>query len=262
MLAACLAACLVLSGVAWNALGWSWVILLSSGLTVAVLYVATSVSRAQGWRLFWMLSALYGGIGVINIQLEALVFRMFSPSEIVRNTVSGLAQAALVSAILALGGTRRMDAANAGHSGMASLLWWRVPVIALTYVVLFFVAGSLALPFFRQFYASSNVLVMPPFGLLVAAEFLRGLVYVVALTPLMRRLAGRRLQAALVAGLSLSILGGIAPLLMPVDSILPAAVRRIHMVEIFGANFVLGVIAAFLLVRRAPEARGAFAAPA
>lgn len=251
MLAACFAACLVLSGLECRALGWSWLILLSSGLTVAVMYVAASVSRARRWQLFWLLAALYGGIGVINIQIEALAFGMFPPVTIARNIVSGLAQVAVVSAILTFGATRGDEATETGLHGMAGSLWWRAPAVALTYVVLFLVTGSLAFPFIRNFYASTNVIVMPSLGLLLGAEFVRGFVYVGALALLMRRVPGHRGQAALVAGLALSVLGGVAPLLLPVDNILSAEVRRIHMLEIVCANFLLGVVAGFLLVRRA-----------
>jgi len=71
---------------------------------------------------------------------------------------------------------------------------------------------------------------------------------------LLRTMSGRRAQAAVLAGLALSILGGIASLLLPVDDILPLEIRRVHMVEIFASNFLFGVITAFLLVPRVPSA--------
>ena len=260
---ACVASWIVLFFFMWRAFGFSWPVLLSSALTVGVLYMAASASRLRGWPLFWLFVALYGGIGVINIQFEGLVFRMFPPPAIARETVYGLAQVVVVSAILALGMTRGVAGQTMpAPDGLAARLWLRVPVVALAYVVLFMVAGSLILPYVKHFYQSSGLLVMPPLGVLWGAEFLRGLVYVAALAPLMRRMAGRRRHAALVAGLALSILGGIAPLLLPVDDILPPDVRRVHMVEIFCSNVTLGVIVAFLLVRRSPAANrpGAVAA--
>lgn len=271
MLSTCVAGWLVLSLLLWTTFGTlaggslrrgSWLILLSSALTVGVLYMAASASRARGWPLFLLLVALYGGIGVINIQFEALAFRMFPPPVIARDTVYGLAQVVLVSAVLAIGMTRGGTAETLpAPRGLAGQLWLRVPVVALTYIVLYFVAGSLILPFVRHFYRSSNLLVMPPLGVLLGVQFLRGLVYVAALAPLMRTMAGRRRHAALVAGLSLSVFGGIAPLLLPLDDILPADVRRVHMLEIFGSNFTLGVIGAFLLVRRPPPHLGQKQAP-
>lgn len=43
------------------------------------------------------------------------------------------------------------------------------------------------------------------------------------------------------------------PLLLPLNDILPPEVRGVHMLEIIGSNFIFGVIAAFLLVRRVPS---------
>jgi hypothetical protein len=59
-----------------------------------------------------------------------------------------------------------------------------------------------------------------------------------------------RAQVALLAGLALPILGGISSLLLPIDDILPLEIRRVHIAEIFGSNFLFGVVIASLLVRR------------
>ena len=105
---------------------------------------------------------------------------------------------------------------RAGTTRLAPGLWLRGPVVALVCLVLFMVAGMLSFPNVKHFYQSHDVLVMPPIGALLVIEFVRGLVYVGALAPLVRRMVGRRRHAALVAGLALSVLGGIAPLLLPV----------------------------------------------
>jgi hypothetical protein len=94
------------------------------------------------------------------------------------------------------------------------------------------------------------VIVMPSFGVLLLTEFVRGVVRVVSLWPFLRTMSGRRAQAALLAGLALPILGGISSLLLPIDDILPLEIRRVHIAEIFGSNFLFGVVAASLLVPR------------
>ena len=55
-----------------------------------------------------------------------------------------------------------------------------------------------------------------------------------------------------VTRLALPILGGISPLLLPIDDILPLEIRRVHIAEIFGSNFLFGIVTARLLVPRAP----------
>jgi hypothetical protein len=87
---------------------------------------------------------------------------------------------------------------------------------------------------------------------LLLTEFIRGLVHAVSLGPFLRTMSGRRAHAAVLAGLALPILGGISSLLLPIDDILPPEIRRVHIAEIFGSNFLFGVItaSACLLVRR------------
>jgi hypothetical protein len=250
-LAGCLGIWLVLLLLTWTRFGFSWLVPVSCGLTVAVLYAAAAGSGARGWPLFWILAALYGGIGVVNIQLESLIFQILPPADIARTTATMLAEVLAISAALALVVSRERAPGDApAPPRSAGRLWIRMPAIAVAYLVLYFAAGLLILPLVRHYYASSGVLTIPPPGVIVATQLVRGLIYALALLPLLRRMAGRRARAGLLAGLSLAVLGGIAPLLLPVDEILPPEVRGVHMVEILGSNFLLGLLAAGLLVRR------------
>ena len=258
---ACVAAWLVQSVLTWAGLGFSWGVILSAALTTGVLYIAAAASGARGWPLFWLLTVLCGGIGVVNIQIESFAFGMAPLSATVRETLLQLVQLVVVTAIVTIGMARSVPAESAAPA-LARRLWLRLPAVALSYMVLYLVAGSLIYPFVRHFYMTSGVVVIPSIGVILGVQFLRGLVYAAALLPLLRRMAGRRAHAALVAGLSLSVFGGIAPLLLPVDSILPPEVRAVHMIEILGSNFVLGVIGAWLLVRRPPSRRRAEAVAA
>ena len=253
---ACVVAWLVQSVLLLAGLGFSWGVLLSAALTTGVLYIAAAASGARGWPLFWLLGVLCGGIGVVNIQIESFAFGMAPLSATIRDTLLQLVELVVVIAIVTIGMARSVPAESTAPA-MARRLWLRMPAVALSYMVLYLVAGSLIYPFVRHFYMTSGVLVIPPIGVILGVQFLRGLVYAAALLPLLRRMAGRRPHAALVAGLALSVFGGIAPLLLPVDSILPPEVRAVHMLEILGSNFMLGVIGAMLLVRRAPSARRA-----
>jgi hypothetical protein len=235
-------------------LRFSWLIPLSTGLTVGILYIAAITSGVHGWPLFRLLALLYGGIGVVNIQFESLVFKIMPPDEIVGATATGLAAVLGVSAALAWGRPRDDARPHAPtHHDLKGQLWLRVPLLALVYIVLFFTAGALIFPFVRQFYATSGLITMPSFRVLLLTEFIRGLIHVSAMMPLLRTMSGRRAQAGVVAGLALSILGGIAPLLLPIDEIMPLEVRRVHMLEIFSSNFLFGMITAFVLVPRGPS---------
>ena len=241
---------LVLTLWGWMELRLSAFVPLSNGLAIAVVYAVAMASGGRGWTLFVLLFQLYAGVNVLNIQIENLVFAPVPPGEIARTTVTGLLVAAGVSAALAWASTR--DTARAPshtHETLSRHVWWKLPALGVLYIILFMIAGALAFPYFKEFYANNNVIVTPSFGVLVATEFARGVVHVLSLLPFLRRMSGRRARAALIAGFALSILGGISSLLLPIDNILPLEVRRVHMVEIFGSNFLFAIVAAYLLVR-------------
>jgi hypothetical protein len=243
----------VLTAWTWLTLPFSWLVPISTGITVGILYAVAIASGTRGWSLFRLLAVLYGGIGVINIYVENLVFRIMSPTEVAGGAATGLLAAVGVAAALAWGRMHDQPTPHATASeGLSGGVWWKLPLLGGIYVVLFLTAGALIFPFVRSFYAQSGLITMPSFRVLVLTEFIRGLIHAGASLPFLHRMAGRRKQAAILAGFALPILGGIAALLMPVDDVLPMDVRRVHMVEIFGSNFVFGVLTAFLLVPPAP----------
>ena len=242
-LAMAVACWIVLTLWGWLELRFSGLVPLSTGLTVGIVYAVATASRTRGWPLFGLLFPLYAGVNVLNIQIENLVFATAQPGEIARTTATGLLAAAGVSAALAWASTR--DAWGRSSNGRRLLtgnLWWKLPALGILYIVLFLTAGSLILPYIREFYARHDVIVMPSFGVLLLTEFIRGLVHAVSLVPFLRTMSGRRAQAALLAGLALPILGGISSLLFPIDDILPLEIRRVHIAEIFGSNSLLGVV--------------------
>ena len=53
-------------------------------------------------------------------------------------------------------------------------------------------------------------------------------------------------MAGLIGGLLLSVLGGVAPLLLP-NAYLPDVVRLAHLAEVAVSNFVFGLLAAWWL---------------
>jgi hypothetical protein len=237
----------------WLELRFSGLVLLSTGLTVGIVYAVAMASGTRGWPLFRLLFQLYAGVNILNIQIENLVFRTMPPGEVARTTATGLLAAAGVSAALAWASTRDgRGRPSRAYGTLTGELWWKLPALGMLYIVLFLTAGSLIVPYIREFYGRNNVIVMPSFGVLLLTEFIRGLVHVVSLWPFLRTMSGRRAPAALLAGLALAILGGISSLLLPIDDILPLAIRRVHIAEIFGSNVLFGVVTACLLVPRTP----------
>jgi hypothetical protein len=251
---------MLLTAWGWLELGFSSLVPLSTGLTIGIVYATAVASGAHGWPLFRLVFQLYAGVNVLNIQIENFIFGTIRPGEIARSTATGLVAAAGVSAALAWASTPA-GWRESSHGPLARNLWWKVPALGLLYIVLFLIAGSLIVPYIKEFYSTSNLIVMPSFGVLLLAEFVRGLVHVLSLCPFLRTMSGRRASAALLAGLALPILGGVSSLLLPIDDVLPMEIRRVHIMEIFGSNFLFGVITAWVLVRRTPVAVPLLARP-
>jgi hypothetical protein len=194
---------------------------------------------------------LYGGTGFLNIHIEALFFQILPLATSVRDLVAGLAMAFAASALIVFLAGRMPSETVAEARRFSSQLiegWkWRVPLAALSYVVLYFAAGMAVFPFVREFYAGKP---LPTPGLLIAMQLFRGLVYVVAVLPFVQQMSGQRWRAAWVLGLAFSVLGGIAPLLLPDNKYLPVNIRVAHAVEISISNFLFGLAVTMLLVRR------------
>ncbi len=227
---------------------------LSNLFTAGVFLVVTRHFRTRGWRRVAVLTAFSFGIQANNL-LEAFLF----PLDIATDDLAVLFGTALaVPLALALlvdrmSGDSPASTKCAWPSRRGPATWFlRVAVCDLAYIVVYLAAGMLAWPFVKWFYEGQP---MPALGAIVLAQAARGLVFVGLLTLLLRWLAVRPGTAALLCGLSLSILGGIAPLLLP-NPFMPEAVRLPHLVEVGASNFLFGWFVAKVLgaasLREAP----------
>jgi hypothetical protein len=72
--------------------------------------------------------------------------------------------------------------------------------------------------------------------------------------PIIYTLRLPRWQTALIAGLLVWVVGGVAPLIVP-STVMVAQQRYLHIFEIFTQNFSLGVTAALLLRAKAVTLR-------
>jgi hypothetical protein len=126
---------------------------------------------------------------------------------------------------------------------------WRFAVADVAYPVLYFVAGTIVFPYIRDFYATQT---LPPFAELLSVQlFIRGPILVAVCLVMTRMLGLPRLAGAVAVGLILSILNGIAPLIIP-SGVFPDAVRWAHFYETSISNFVFGALVGWLWSK--PEA--------
>jgi hypothetical protein len=218
-------------------------------LNFAVLWIVARASSASGWRLILMLFVLGFVVGSANSLIEAVVFGVLSPGQI----VAAGAPAAIVFAILSpvavfLAGRWRSGDRAAHRSGGFTPLTLLAVVAA--YELLYWTAGTLVYPYIADFYATRTV---PPSYVVAALQVPRSLIFVAVAYPLLKGgLRGAPLVLALVYG----IIGGVAPLL-PDNPYMPPDIRFYHAIETTTSNFLFGLIVGFLFnfrSRRAAQA--------
>jgi len=128
----------------------------------------------------------------------------------------------------------------------------RFALCGLTYIVLYFVVGGVFYLAFLQPYYTDPALAQqlhlkspPNFGVLLPLEFVRGLIFTLAMFPLIVAVRLERKWLALWLGLILFVAGDLAPMLQAQSMALP--LRIYHGVEIFFQNFPLGITIGALL---------------
>jgi hypothetical protein len=228
--------------------GAGWLLLApSNALVVMVAMGLASRMAARGWRRILALFAILWGVHA-NLLIEAAFFPLGIPRTVLPPLVldSFLVTLAFVAIVDRLTGVSL--AANETWPAGRGVGSWLARVVAcdLAYSIVYLGAGMLAWPFLRDFYASKA---LPGLGAILGVQAFRGLVFTGLLALLTARVAGRRATVAILAGLTFSILGGIAPLILP-NPYLPEAVRRVHLVEVGISNLLFGWGAVLVLARR------------
>ncbi|MFN8471451.1 MAG: hypothetical protein U0822_04470 [Anaerolineae bacterium] len=129
----------------------------------------------------------------------------------------------------------------------SALSWtWRFVVAGLLYVPTYLFFGSLIAPIVTPYYTSLGLpLKIPPFSVMLPLEAGRGLLFALALFPLVALLRGPRWRAAFWVGLTIAALGGWAPMLG--GFFLPTTLRLVHGAEITADSFVQGLTLVWLL---------------
>jgi hypothetical protein len=219
-------------------------------LTVTVIVVLASRAVSRGWQRALALLAIPWGISA-NSLLEAAFFSLDIPRPtlllLLVHGFVGLAGLALVVDRVVPPANRR-DLAEPPRCSLRSWIA-RIAVCDLAYIAAYLGAGTLVWPFVKDFYAARP---LPAMGAVVAMQAARGLVFTGLVALMVRRQAGSRLVTALLAGVALAALGGIAPLLVP-NPFMPAAIRFPHMAETGGSMLLWGCLAALLLGSPQPK---------
>ncbi len=232
--------------------GW---VIVSSLLTAVVLSVLCLRSRLHGAGLSFALFVLLFGVSHLLNILDAILFGLQVPTWGL--FWWGIMGSALFSVLLVVVLGRWRGDGTVPCSCRDARLWfgyvWRALVCAVIYVILYAVAGAIVFPYVERFYES---LQMPSASQLLAFQLVRGMIYVASAFLLMTNSKGKSLETGILTGVAFSILGGVAPLLMP-NPYMPPDIRLAHGIEIGVSNFAFGFVVGLLFSKHTLKLRAA-----
>jgi hypothetical protein len=236
---------------------------------VLVLLATIHSSRWHGWKLVLGMSFAWYIVVTLVTQLEAWYFLLgvtVSPQLMSRLFLQGIPIAFIFIpiAVLVMGRLRpesgRLDPPVAAPMNVSAWVW-RLGVICIAYLVLYFTAGYFiawqnpdvrafygapgeALSFFQQM--TLNVTGDP---WLTPYQVLRALLWTAGAYPVIRGSRLSRWQRALVVGLLMSVPQNIGHILS--NPLLPiASVRMSHLIETASSTLVFGGLVTWLLYPR------------
>jgi len=247
----------------WPNAGWQ----ILAGFLVA-LVLAPVVLRAP-WRdplLFGLLAGIILYVGYLSNFIETAIFvpatRTGLPLGIVEGLLASLATAALLVAVIERGTFGEGPQVARPH--LTRRGWaLRLAACAAIYLAAYFTVGGIMYQaFLAPFYNDPSLgLVVPDaMGLLLPLQFIRGLLFTLALLPLALGLRVRRPALALILAAVLFVIGGLAPLLIP-NPHMPTRLRFYHGIGILLQNGSLGIAIALLLGPPRMSARRGLGAP-
>ena len=240
--------------------------LLVSAVQALVIMIILLSSRRHGWRLALAAGFAYYGVTTVMAQIEAWYFLSnltLPPGLLPWMFVVGLATAFIFIplAVLILWKVRKPAAGAPEDTRMPARQWaWKLAVLAVAYLLLYFGAGYFIAwqnPELRAFYHGANPAnffqamannwqndpVLFPF------QIGRSLLWVLFALPVLRLTRGSAWYKALVVGLLLGVPMNIGHILT--NPLIPAAsVRFSHMIETSSSTFIMGLAIAWLLHRR------------
>ena len=219
--------------------------LMVNGIAAIVLAWLAERMRLRGFALGATLAVALFGIETIMSLIEAVVFNndlRIPMATVWKGAYSGLVRDVLAGLAIALMWRGQTSETPLALGGFA----WKLPVIAVLYIVCYFVAGSFIAwqsAEVRAYYANIGDISLP---YLIGVQFVRGLIWAGIVWLLVRAMRGGVWVKALLSGVGLSVLMDLQ-LLFP-NPVMPWPVRSVHMVEVGISNFVFGALAAVILL--------------
>ena len=225
--------------------------LVSNLMIVILLGVFIKNSSNRGMTLTLLVLAIHFVIGNFNLLIEAYIFNVTPRSETLEIMATGLVSTLITSPLLVLIFGRWNAAANeASHTKRSVLQWtWRIIAGNLLYVFFYLLAGFIlyaVYPRLMDFYGDK----IPELSVMINTQFFRALLFIGVAILIDRNVNLSLFYKALLTGFIFSIVGGIAPLILPHDELMPAYIRFGHAFEVGFSNLLYGIILTYLIGQR------------
>jgi hypothetical protein len=244
------------------------VLLLVSAVNALVLSYLALRSRWHGWKLAGTLFLVQFGIETFMSQVETIVFNsalQLTVSQVYTIFATGFVRALVFAplAVWILGKTRKDAAEDELNTRLVfSMGEWlkRLTLLAVLYIVVYYLFGYFVAwqsADLRQFYSGSRD-ILPFFThmarllatdtLLTPIQFVRGLMWVGLVLPVMRMFKGGKLETGFAVALALSVL--LADLILFPNPYMPETVRMAHFTELWSSMAVFGALSSWVLLKK------------
>jgi hypothetical protein len=233
---------------------------------VDTLVLALVILRSNwgGWRLMLATAVSYYGVQTFMAQIETAYFgpalgvpASMLPGLFMQSLPIVLLFVPLAVLILGKGRTMDEDPAAARRLSLPAGQWaWKLAVIAVVYVVLYFGFGYFVAwqnPNLAAMYGNGSNRQVFDNAILIPLQLARGVLWALFALPVIRMSKGNTWQIALMIGLFLALpmnMGHVIP-----NPIMPdPGVRLSHFIETATSNFIFGVFLTHLILWRPQHA--------
>ena len=240
----------VIFGAPTTMLGWSIFTALSALLTAITLVLVRDGFAAHTKLVGFLTTAwMYWGLSYLSNLIEAVYFSVIPIKVAISGALAGLIMALVVAGLLealTIPGTE----GPVRPVALAPGVWWRVPVLAFAFFVVYVAAGAAIYPWVAGFYAHQR---LPTLTEILRLQLCRGILDLACIYPVFWQWRQSRKRAVWVSACVFTVLCGWAPLLLP-NQFMPGLIRLAHAVEMGASGIVFGIIAATVLLKRVRSA--------
>ncbi len=205
-------------------------------------------SNLKGIVLALSVFTTYFIIGNLNLIVEAVIFDIVSINEVIISIPIDIAKALIISLSIAyLFSKLKVEIEKNEFNSRTILDWfWRIVVGDILYLIIYIIAGVTLIKVYPELLEFYNEKSIQPPELIFGTQLIRGLLFVSIAILIIRTVNLPLLKKAILIGLIFSLLGGIAPLILPNEE-MPFYIRFGHIFEVGISNFLYGLVLGFLL---------------